>query len=201
MKNNIIVTIDRQYGSGGRTIGKLVADELNLTYLDNELIKKSAQKSGYSQELFENAEQKPTGSLLYSMSMFASSGLGFELPLSDKVFLIQSEVIKEAADVGNCVIVGRCADYILSKHENVVNIFIHGDFENRVSRAVCVYNCNEADAKDIVLKNDKRRASYYNFYTNAKWGASSNYHLSINSNILGVEKTAAAIVRFLKDIK
>lgn len=201
MKNNIIVTIDRQYGSGGRTIGKLVADELNLTYLDNELIKKSAQKSGYSQELFENAEQKPTGSLLYSMSMFASSGLGFELPLSDKVFLIQSEVIKEAADTGNCVIVGRCADYILSKHENVVNIFIHGDFENRVSRAVCVYNCKESEAKDTVLKNDKRRASYYNFYTNAKWGASSNYHLSINSNILGVEKTAAAIVRFLKDIK
>lgn len=201
MKNNIIVTIDRQYGSGGRTIGKLVADELNLTYLDNELIKKSAQKSGYSQELFENAEQKPTGSLLYSMSMFASSGLGFELPLSDKVFLIQSDVIKEAADAGNCVIVGRCADYILSKYDNVVNIFIHGDFENRVNRAVCVYKCNESDAKDTVLKNDKRRASYYNFYTNGKWGMSSNYHLSINSNILGVEKTANAIVRFLKDIK
>lgn len=201
MKDNIIVTIDRQYGSGGRTIGKLVADELSLSYLDNELIKKSAQKSGYSQELFENAEQKPTGSLLYSMSMFASSGLGFELPLSDKVFLIQSEVIKEAADTGNCVIVGRCADYILAKYDNVVNIFIHGDFDHRVNRAVCVYNCNKNDAKDTVLKNDKRRASYYNFYTNSKWGNASNYHLSINSNILGVEKTASAIVRFLKDIK
>lgn len=201
MKDNIIVTIDRQYGSGGRTIGQLVANELNLTYLDNELIKKSAQKSGYSQELFENAEQKPTGSLLYSMSMFASNGLGFELPLSDKVFLIQSDVIKEAADIGNCVIVGRCADYILSKYDNVINIFIHGDFEHRVNRAVCVYKCNQSDAKETVQKNDKRRASYYNFYTNAKWGFASNYHLCINSNILGVEKTASAIVRFLKDVK
>lgn len=198
MKNNTVITISRQFGSGGREIGKQIAKALDIAYYDNELIQKSAEKSGYSKEIFEQAEQKPTGSLLYSMSLFASSGVGFDLPLSDKVFIVQSDVIKEVALQGSCVIVGRCADYVLRDNKNTINIFIHGDLDKRIERAEKEYHFPSDRAKETVIKNDKRRASYYNFYTSLKWGHAPNYDLCINSSILGVQKTAEAICEFLK---
>lgn len=198
MDKNIVITISRQCGSGGREIAKHIASELNIAYYDNGIIQKAAEKSGYSKEIFEQAEQKPTGSLLYSMSLFASSGVGFDLPLSDKVFLVQSDVIKDVANQGSCVIVGRCADYVLRDRKDVINIFIHGDLQNRLERAEKEYHFSHDKVKETVTKFDKRRASYYNFYTSLKWGQAENYDLCINSSLLGIEKTAQAICDFIK---
>lgn len=199
MKKDTVITISRQFGSGGREIGKRIAEALNIPYYDNELIQKSAEKSGYSKEIFEQAEQKPTGSLLYSMSLFASNGgVGFDLPLSDKVFLVQSQVIKEVAAQGSCVIVGRCADYVLRDYKNCIKLFVHSSLENRIARSEKEYHLSTDKVKETVIKNDKRRASYYNFYTSLRWGQAENYDMSVNSGLLGVEDTAAAICEFLK---
>lgn len=198
MKDNVVITISRQYGSGGREIGERVAKALSIPYFDNSLIQKAAEKSGYSKEIFEQAEQKPTGSLLYSMSLFAASGVGFDLPLSDKVFLVQSDVIKEVAGQGSCVIVGRCADYVLRDFHNTIKIFIHAPLDVRCERAKSEYKISQERVRETVVKNDKRRASYYNFYTSLRWGQAENYDFCINSAVLGIEKTADAIVRFLE---
>lgn len=192
-----IITVSRQFGSGGREIAKRLSEELNIPYFDNEIIRLAAEKSGYSREMFEQSDQKPTGSLLYSMSLFAANGVGFDLPLSDKVFLVQSEVIKEAADKGSCIIVGRCANYVLRDYENVTSLYIHAPLSKRIERAVSVYNVEADKAKETVTKNDKRRAAYYNFYTSQKWGQSENYDLTINSARLGIDGTVSVLKAFM----
>lgn len=199
MKQGTVITVSRQFGSGGREIAQKLAERLNIPYLDNELIQRAAEKSGYSKEIFDQADQKPTGSLLYSMSLFASNGVGFDLPLSDKVFLVQSDVIKEAAEQGSCVIVGRCADYVLRDFPSVISIYIHSNIEKRIKRAVEKYKVDPAKCKDIVAKNDKRRAAYYNFYTGNRWGQAENYDITINSGKLGVEQTVEALIQFLEN--
>lgn len=198
MKKDVVITISRQYGSGGREIAQKIAQTLSIPYYDNSLIQKAAEKSGYSKEIFEQAEQKPTGSLLYSMSLFASSGVGFDLPLSDKVFLVQSDVIKEVAEQGSCVIVGRCADYVLRDRKDTVKIFIHAPLTDRIARAETENKLPADKSKETVLKNDKRRASYYNFYSSLKWGQAEHYDLCINSSLLGIDDTAKAICSFLE---
>lgn len=192
-----IITVSRQFGSGGREIAKRLSEELDIPYFDNEIIRLAAEKSGYSREMFEQSDQKPTGSLLYSMSLFAANGVGFDLPLSDKVFLVQSEVIKEAADKGSCIIVGRCANYVLRDYENVTSLYIHAPLSKRIERAVSIYNVEADKAKETVTKNDKRRAAYYNFYTSQKWGQSENYDLTINSARLGIDGTVSVLKAFM----
>lgn len=199
MKQGTVITVSRQFGSGGREIAQKLADRLNIPYLDNELIQRAAEKSGYSKEIFDQADQKPTGSLLYSMSLFASNGVGFDLPLSDKVFLVQSDVIKEAAEQGSCVIVGRCADYVLRDFPSVISIYIHSNIEKRIKRAVEKYKVDSVKCKDVIAKNDKRRAAYYNFYTGNRWGQAENYDITINSGKLGVEQTVEALIQFLEN--
>lgn len=198
MKTNTIITISRQYGSGGREIAKKLAEALSLPFYDNEIIQKAAQKSGYSKEMFEQADLKPTGSFLYTMSMFSANAVGFELPLSDKIFLVQSDIIKEVAEQGGCVIVGRCADYVLRDNKNVVNIYIHSDLDTRIERAISLYNFPHDKAKEVIVKNDKRRATYYNYYSNLKWGNAGNYDMSINSGTLGIDNTVTAIQKFIE---
>ncbi|MFZ2537489.1 MAG: cytidylate kinase-like family protein [Oscillospiraceae bacterium] len=197
MKKDTIITISRQYGSGGREIAKKLAEALSVPFYDNEIIQKAAQKSGYSKEIFEQADLKPTGSFLYTMSMFSSNAIGFDLPLSDKVFLVQSNIIKEVATQGCCVIVGRCADYVLKENQNTVNIYIHSSLDMRIERATTLYNLPTDKAKDIIIRNDKRRATYYNYYTNLKWGNANNYDLCINSGTIGIDKAVDAIKRFI----
>ena len=198
MLENTIITISRQYGSGGREIARKLSEVLNIPFYDNEIIQKAAKKSGYSQEMFEQADLKPTGSLLFTMSMFSSNAVGFELPLSDKIFLVQSEIIKEVANQGSCVIVGRCADYVLRDYPNVINIYIHSPLEKRIDRATTLYNLPKEKAKDMIVKSDKRRATYYNYYTALKWGNAGNYNLCINSGCLDIEKTVLAIKSFVE---
>lgn len=193
-----IITISRQYGSGGREIGKKLADLLEIPFYDNELITIAAKKSGYAEGLFEQADQKPTGSLLYSLSMFGSNLASFDLPLNDKVFLIQSDIIREVAAKSGCVIVGRCADYVLRENPKCVNVFICGELEDRIQWAIRENDVEPEKAKDTVLKIDKRRATYYNYYTSMKFGNAANYHLCLNSSVLGREGSAEIIHQFVE---
>lgn len=202
---NTVITISRQYGSGGRLIGRKLAEALDIPFYDKEIITMAAEESGYSREIFEKADEKATNSLLYSLSVnsYMMNGIPTipDLPINDKVFLIQSEIIRKLAAKGPCVLVGRCSDYILEKHEKAINIFIDSDFEDRVNRAVNVYGVNPDKANDIVQKYDKQRAAYYNFYTNRRWGAVANYDLCINSNLLGIDGTAELLKNFVEKVQ
>ena len=196
MKNPII-TISREFGSGGRESGQIVAQKLNIPYYDNALITIAAKKSGFVEELFEQADQKPTGSLLYSLSMFGAGMSSVELPLNDKIFLIQSDIIKEVAAQGPCVVGGRCADYVLRETENVVNFFLYGSIEARTAFAIREHDFPSEKAAEAVKKFDKRRASYYHYYTGKKWGEAKNYHLCMDTTNLTPEKTAEIILKYV----
>lgn len=204
MESKTIFTIARQYGSGGREIGQKLAQEMNIPFYDKELIALSAKESGISETVFEKADEKVTGSLLYSLLMgsfpFGSAASPISgMPVNDMLFLIQSDIIKKAAKAGPCVIVGRCADYVLQNTDHVFNVFIHSDKLSRMERVVQEYHVQAEKAADFLTKMDKQRANYYNFYTNKKWGDLENYHLAIDSSATGIGgaveliKTAAAM--------
>lgn len=201
MANDTIITISRQYGSGGRFIGRKLAEALDIPFYDKELITMSAEESGMSKEIFEKADEKAANSLLYTLSMNAYLLHGMagvpDLPLNDKVFLVQSEVIRKLAAKGPCVIVGRCADYVLPENPNCVNVYIYSDMEDRVSRATTYYNLSADRAQEQIQKTDKKRAAYYNFYTNLKWGRAENYDLSLNSAKIGVDGCVEVIRSFI----
>lgn len=201
MANGTIITISRQYGSGGRFIGRKLAEALDIPFYDKELITMSAEESGMSKEIFEKADEKAANSLLYTLSMNAYLLHGMagvpDLPLNDKVFLVQSEVIRKLAAKGPCVIVGRCADYVLRENPNCVNVYIYSDMEDRVSRATTYYNLSADRAQEQIQKTDKKRAAYYNFYTNLKWGRAENYDLSLNSAKIGVDGCVEVIRSFI----
>lgn len=201
MSTNTVFTIGRQYGSGGTEVGRKVAKELNIPFYDKELIAISARDSGLSESLFTNADEKATSSIFYSLVMgnypMASGALGVtEMPLNDQLFLIQSKTIKRLASDGPCVIVGRCADYILRDMDNVLNVFIHADLQYRVERAISMYEAPENKAEDICIKTDKQRANFYNYYSDRKWGRCRTYDLSIDSSKLGIEGSALQIIHF-----
>ncbi len=203
MSTNVVFTIGRQFGSGGRQVGKTLAEKLGIPFYDKELIAISARDSGLSEALFSNADEKATSSIFYSLVMgnypMASGALGVtEMPLNDQLFLIQSKTIKRLASEGPCVIVGRCADYILRDMDNVLNVFIHADLKNRVERAVRVYEVPQNKAEDVCLKADKQRANFYNYYSDRKWGMCRTYDLSLDSGKLGIDGCAEQIIGFEK---
>ena len=199
---NKIITISRQYGSGGREIGSKLAEKLGIPFYDNEIITRAAKESGFAETAFENAEKKATNSLLYSiamgMSAYGNQELGFaNLSLDDRIYLAQSNVIRKFADEGPCIIIGRCADYILKDYDNVVHIFIHANPQFRMERAIAIDGVDRARAAEIILKTDKRRANYYNYHSGEKWGLATNYHLSIDSSYLGIDHAVESIYTFL----
>lgn len=202
MACSTIITIGRQYGSGGREIGEKLAAELGFQCYDSELLARAAKDSGICQELFEYHDEKPTNSFLYSLVMdtysmgYASSALA-DMPLNHKVFLAQFQAIKEIAKEGPCVMVGRCADYALADHKNCVSVFIHAKLEKRIRRIASKYDLTDAKAKDRILKTDKKRSSYYNYYTNKKWGDAASYDLSIDSGVCGIDGTVQMIQNFI----
>lgn len=202
MANNTIITIGRQYGSGGHDIGKQLAEELNVPFYDKALLERAAKDSGLCQEIFENHDEKPTNSFLYSLVMDTYS-LGYttssfsEMPLNHKIFLAQFDAIKNIAKEGPCVIVGRCADYALADFPNVVNVFLHADMQDRIVRIARRHDLTDSKAKDLIIKTDKRRASYYNYYTSKKWGDAAGYDLSLNTATLGIEGTIHMIREFV----
>lgn len=196
--NKHVITISRQYGSGGRYVGKMLSERLGIPFYDNEIITMCAKKSGYSESLFEKAEQFTNGSLLYSLTMFGQpTGVG-GLPLSEKVYIIQSDVIKHFAEQGPCIVIGRCADYVLKEHTDAINFFLYSDIEHRIKRAVNYYGIDEKKARDEILKKDKKRAAYYNYYTGERWGDLANYHLSLNTDSIGIENCVNILEMYVK---
>lgn len=201
-KTNTIITIGRQYGSAGREIGQKIAADFGIKCYDRELLDRAAKDSGMCQELFENHDEKPTNSFLYSLvmdtySMGYSSAAYAEMPLNHKVFLAQFNAIKDIADEGPCVLVGRCADYALADYANRVSVFIYGNMDAKIRRIASKYDLTDAKAKDLILKTDKKRSSYYNYYTSKKWGEAASYDLCVNSSICGIDGTAKLIEDFV----
>ena len=198
-----IITIGRQYGSAGHSIGKILADDLGIKNYDKELLERAAKDSGLCQELFENHDEKPTNSFLYSLVMDTYS-LGYttsaymDMPINHKIFLAQFDTIKKLANEESCVIVGRCADYALADYPNTVSVFITGNDEDKLKSIKDLYNVDDAKAKDIMVKTDKKRSSYYNYYSSKKWGDSRSYDMCINSSVLGPDGTADMIIAFAK---
>lgn len=205
MEQKLIITIGRQYGSGGRAIGKKLAEVLGFTFYNREIIELAAKKSGMSEEAFEKVDETAASSLLYSIATGAYMFGNYvspqvDLPLNDKLFIIQSEIIKNIASKESCVIVGRCADYILKDRKDVINVFIHADKESRKSRAINEYNIDPNKVEGYLNKIDKKRSTYYNYYTGEKWGSSKNYHLCLDSGLLGEEGCVHMIEAFIKEI-
>lgn len=186
-----IITIGRQFGSGGRELGKAVADKLGIKYYDKELISLAAKESGYNPEIFENVDERATNSLLYSLSMgIYNLGNGYapmrDMPVNDQLYLLQHKIIRELA-AEPCVIVGRCADYILRNNKNLLRIFVYAHLKDRVENAIKIHKVPENKAESTVKKTDKTRANYYNFYSNQKWGAVENYDLCLNTSTISRE--------------
>ncbi len=192
---HIVITISREYGSGGRYIGKLIADKLGIKLYDKEFITKVAEETGLSEEYIENNEQKRD--ILAVLNNGYYSGLNN----SDELFIKESELIKKVADKESCVIVGRCADFILKDKENVTKVFVYSNMKNKIERAVNIYGIHKNDAEKEIKKIDKLRANHYKYYTDKDWKDNSNYDICINSDTLGVEKVADLICKMVLDKK
>ena len=199
---NKIYTIGREFGSGGREVGEKLAAKLGIKLYDKELLQQAAKDSGFCEEIFENHDEKPTNSFLYSLVMDTYSVSGYsaapflDMPLNHKVFLAQFETIKKIAEKESCVIVGRCADYALSDNPDCINIFIHADLDVRIKNVSRNLNITENKARDIINQTDKQRASYYNHYTSKKWGDSKSYNLSLDAGKLGTDNCVEMILKF-----
>lgn len=203
MNDNLLITIARQYGSAGREIGRKLATDLGVKCYDKELLSVASKESGMSQELFETHDEKPTNSFLYSLVMDTYS-LGYstssfvDMPINHKVFLAQFDAIKKLASQESCVMIGRCADYALEEFPNAISIYIHADLEKRIPRIMRLYNLKEEKAKEVIIKTDKKRSSYYNYYSNKKWGEAKEYDLTIDSGVLGVDGTIQLIKDYIE---
>lgn len=199
-----VIAISREYGSGGRHIGGLLAKELGVPFYDKEIIHMAAEKSGVSVGYIEKSDESIPNTFLHNLKYSAYSSYDsvamYETPVTDKVFMAQSAVIKELASLGSCVIVGRCADYILRGDPGIVTIFIHGTLADRVRRATEKYGLSSDKADERIRKIDKNRANYYKYFTGQQWGSSSNFDLSINSSFTGVEG-AVAVIKTMMDWK
>ena len=199
MAKKIIITIARQYGSGGREIGERVAKLLGIPLYDKQLIADAASKGNLSEEIIKKTDETAANSLLYTLAMGSNvvgttMHFGYKMPINDKLFILQSEVIREYAKNGSCVIIGRCADYVLREEEGIFRIFVYGDLDHRKERVQERHpEIKPAQVVDVINKTDRRRASYYNFYTGNKWGKYDNYDMAVNSSTLGIVGTARLI--------
>ena len=221
---HLIITIGRQLGSGGLRIGKQLAEQLNLSFYDKELINLASQESGLSKELFEQADEKKKNNLFGTWFGLRSSLMVGDYQINsslcnESLFQIQSDVIRRLAEQQSCVFVGRCADYILREHPRCLNIFISADLDDRIRRVSEIMQISQERAqastgkvqtfsekpqayqeraKDLIRQTDKKRAEYYNYYTSKEWGAARSYHLCLNSSLLGETETIAYIMNFIK---
>ena len=203
MDERTVITIGREFGSGGHEIGMKLAEKLGIKCYDKELLELAAKESGLCEELFASQDEKPTNSFLYSLVMdtysFGYSSSGFsDMPMNHKIFLAQFDAIKKLAGEGPCVMVGRCADYALADWNDCFSIFVHADLDWRINRIASKHGKTPKEAKDMITKTDKSRASYYNYYTNKKWGAARSYNLCIDSGKLGIDYAIEAIIESIK---
>ena len=199
---DVIVTIARQYGSGGREVGLRLSEKIGVKFYDKDLITMAAQKSGLSSDALQHADEKAANSLLYTLALGSSIyNHGVEhvnLPINDRLFVVQSEIIKEIAGGGEgAIIVGRCADYVLAGRENLVRVYITADFDNRVKAVTERHGLSENAARDLIVKTDKRRANYYSYYTGEKWGRADKYDLVVSTDRVGVDGAAELIADYV----
>lgn len=202
MSEKTIITIGRQYGTGGREIGKKLAEKLDIPYYDRELIARAAKKSGFSEELFDQLDKRATNSFLYSLTMFGSTGTN-GMTLTDQLFLAQCKVIREVADAGSCVIVGRCADHVLREYEHRFDFFIHGTIDERIRRIQTCgdYEITGKTPESALEKMDKQRSTYYNYYTGKVWGKCDHYDLCVNAGRIGVDKAVQVILDYIRAVQ
>mgnify|MGYP000516354557 CR=1 FL=1 len=204
MSDQLIITLGREFGSGGKEIGQKLADRLNIKCYDSELLSIAAKNSGFCEEILKKNDEKPTNSFLYSLVMDTYSMSGYtsapfvDMPLNHKVFLAQFEAIKKIASEESCVIVGRCADYALEDNPELLSVFIHADMDARIRRIARDFDLTDAKAKDMIRKTDKQRSSYYNYYTNKRWGDANSYQFCLDSSKLGIEGTVEAILKLIE---
>ena len=198
MKNNIIITIGRQFGSGGKCVAEVLGRKLGIPVYDHELIMKAAQESGVSAEFFEQSDEKRR---FFSLSSIFASAYSSETEnyMSDKgLFRIQCETIRSIADHGPAVIVGRCSDYVLRDRENTLDVFLTSPIEKRAARVSERQGIGYDKAVELIEKEDRNREEYYNYYTFGNWGVASNYDLCIDSSRAGDEGTADIIIEFAR---
>ncbi len=193
LNKKIVITVSREYGSGGRYVGRLIADKLGIKFYDKEFITKLALETGLSEEYIESNEQKRD--ILAGLN----NGYYFGLDNSDELFIKESEMIKEVASKESCVIIGRCSDFILKDRENVIKVFIYSDMEDKIKRATEIYGFDTNKAEKEIKRIDKLRANHYKYYTEKEWSDHSNYDICINSDALGVEKSADLICSMIKE--
>lgn len=194
-----VITIGRQYGSGGSELGQILADKLGYAFYDKEIIEMTAGTTGYSSNYVGEHQESLTNSLIYDLVNHMYTFPETESP-KDKIFDAQSKVIKEIAEKGHCVIVGRCADQILKDRTDCLNIFLHAPLKNRIKRVMGKKNLTEKDAKQLILREERRRADNYHYYTRQIWGASANYHLSLDTS-LGYDYVLDVIIQTAKKMK
>ena len=190
-----VITVSREYGSGGRLIGRKLAEELGIAFYDGELLSLVAKESGYTEEFVRRNDQKKTQSLLYHL--YIGSQI---LPASDMIFIAQSRVIKDLYSKESCVIVGRCADYVLRGCEGVINVFVTAPFESRLARVRDEYGeqPDNGNYRAYLTKKDKNRIAYYNYFADDAWGKVQTYDISVNSDI-GIDKSADLIAQYIKE--
>ena len=185
---HIVITISREYGSGGRLIAKQLSEEMGITFYDKQLIAEVAKKTGFSESFIRDTEhQRPTNSFLFDLYTTMATP-----SVPDQVFIAQAKVIKEAAAKESCVIVGRCADYILRDQPGVLKVFVHAPLDQRIRRAREEYGAEEDNLESYVIRQDKARASYHNYFAAGRWGQSREYDLCVNSRI-GIDASVQVI--------
>ena len=198
-----IITISREFGSGGREIGKKLADDLGIPFYDKELLEMASKESGICQELFVKNDESYTNSFLFSLVMgnypvSADGRINPDMPLNHKIFLAQFETIKKIAAEGPCIMIGRCADYALADFDNCFSVFFHADLQTRIRRIAKIYDLTDAKAKDRIIKTDKKRSSYYNYYTSKRWGDADSYDLCIDSGKMGVDGSVELVLNAIQ---
>ena len=200
MEQKIVINIGRQFGSGGRIIGEKLSTLMNIQFFDKELILIASQESGLGKEFFENFDEKSShsifGGLFGLRGAFSDEMVPNNFLSNETLFKIQSDVIRDLAEKQSCIFVGRCADYVLKDHPHCLNLFVSADIDDRIKRIAEKENLPKNKAKELIEKTDKKRASYYNYYSNKVWGAASSYHLCINSSFLGIDESVDFIKEF-----
>ena len=199
MAGKEIITIGREFGSGGHEVGRRLAAELGFRLYDKELLKMMAQESSICEQVLEDYDEKNTGSLLYSIMMDVYPSMNYVgNTLQRQIYQAQYDTIRKIGDMGNCVIVGRGADYILRDLPHVTSVFIHASHEFRIGRIMEFEHVSEQKAKDIITKADKKRASYYNKKKKKKWGSVSSYNLSLDTSDIGIDGCVSVIRCYLE---
>ena len=194
MKDKFIITISREYGSGGGEIGRRLAKYFDIPCYDKELLTMVAKESGYCKEYFEKYDEKPWKVLSY----FGYDPCSNALPINHQLFLKQFKLIQKLANENSCIFVGRASNYALKDYHNVINVFIHGDFEFRRKRAIIEHGVKEEISTSVVKKIDKERASYYKYYTDSYWGDAKNYHLCLDTSFIGIDEAVRIIIDFIE---